>query len=107
MAEAIPAIVRITVQEFERYGAARHPAMLAYVQELEFYAALDGWYLGVLLMDRSDRDYSFAVLGPDPKGAKRWIGGGDSVKSIDEARRTLHALLERIASKGKNIHPQD
>lgn len=107
MAEQSSAVTRITVQEFERHGAARHPAMLSFVQELEFYAALDGWYLGVLLIDRSDRDYSFAVLGPDPKGAKRWIGGGDSVKSIDEAREKLRALLERISSKGKNIHPQD
>ena len=107
MAEANPTIVRITVQDFERHGAARHPAMLAFVQEIEFYAALDGWYLGVLLIDRSDRDYSFAVLGPDPKGAKRWIGGGDSVKSIDEARARLLKLLQSTAGRGKRIHEQD
>jgi len=107
MAEASPTFVKITVQEFERHGAARHPAMLAFVQELEFYAALDGWYLGVLLMDRSDRDFSFAVLGPDPNGAKRWIGGGDSVKSIDDARSRLTALLQSTASGGKRIHEQD
>lgn len=104
MAETIRAI---TLQEFERFGAARNPMMHMFVEELEFYAALDGWYLGVLLLDKSDRDYSFAVLGPDPKGAKRWIGGGDSVKSIDDARSRLTALLQRTASGGKRIHEQD
>jgi hypothetical protein len=101
------AFQRITCAEVERLGAARHPMMFMYVEELEFYAALDGWYLGVLLLDKSDRDYSFAVLGPDPKGAKRWIGGGDSVKSIDDARSRLTALLQRTASGGKRIHEQD
>lgn len=97
MAEQTPAITTIRTHEFDRLGAARHPAMLA----------LDGWYLGVLLRDRTDNDYSFAVLGPDPKGAKRWIGGGDSIKSIDDARGRLLTMLQSTASRGKRIHEQD
>ena len=104
MAETIQSI---TVREFEQFGAARHPAMLMFVEELEFYSALDGWYLGVLLRDRSDRDFSFAVLGPDPKGARRWIGGGDSIKSMEDARTRLHSLLASFAAKGKRVHEQD
>jgi hypothetical protein len=104
MAETIQ---KISVRDFERLGAARHPMMQMFVEELEHYSALDGWYLGVLLRDKSDNDYSFAVLGPDPAGAKRWIGGGDSVKLIEDARARLMTLLQKTADGGKRIHEQD
>lgn len=104
MAEAIQSI---SMRQFEQFGAARNPAMHMFVEELEFYSILDGWYLGVLLRDRSDHDFSYAVLGPDPKGARRWIGGGDSIASIDDARARLKALLTQFADKGKRIHEQD
>lgn len=100
-------VVRITVEPFERHGAQRHPVTLLFVDELEHYAALDGWYLGVLLRDKSDNDYSYAVLGPDPTGARRWIGGGDSVKSPDDARSRLMALLQATAGGGKRVHDQE
>ena len=100
-------IESITVHSFEQHGAARHPGALMHVEELELYAALDGWYLGVVCRDRHDNDYSFAVLGPDPVGAKRWIGGADSIKSIDEARTKLHEELGQFAAKGKRVHQQD
>ncbi len=103
----VSVIQSITVREFEQLGAARHPMMHQIVEELEFFSALDGWYLGALLRDRFDHDYSFAVLGPDPKGARRWIGGGDSVSSIDDARTKLKAMLENFAATGKRVYEQD
>lgn len=104
MAETIQTI---SLAAFEAHGASRHPMALQHIEEVEFYAAYDGWYLGVLNRCRYDNDYSFAVLGPDPKGAKRWIGGGDSIKSIDDARTKLLAMLTEFVEAGKQIHKQD
>jgi hypothetical protein len=100
-------IQQITVSDFERHGAARSPMMLMVVEELEFYSAHDGWYLGVLLRDRSDHDFAYAILGPDPKGSKRWIAGADSVKDQAAARASLLEKLRLIAAKGRLIHEQE
>lgn len=100
-------IRRITVEEFERCGAARHPIALELMEELEHYAVLDGWYLGALNRDRIDNDYTFVVLGPDPSGSKRWIGGRNSVDSIDEARTELLEFLAELAKTGPRVHPQE
>ena len=102
-----PAITQIDVDHFEEMGAERNPMALHHVEELEFFSVLGGWYLGVLIRDRYDNDYSFAVLGPDPNGAQRWIGGGDSIKSIDEARTQLFARLLVALEGGKQVHVQD
>jgi hypothetical protein len=100
-------IRRITVDEFERYGAARHPMVLELMEELEHYAVLDGWYLGALNRDRADNDFTFVLLGPDSSGAKRWIGGRVSVASIDDARAQLLKALIELAEEGPQVHPQE
>jgi len=100
-------VKKITVDEFEDHGAARSPIALHFVEELEFYSALDGWYLGVLLRDRSDDDFSFAVLGPDETGSKRWIAGGDSIKHESDARTSMLTKLRSVAAGGRQTHRQD
>ena len=104
MAETIR---RITVEAFEEFGAARHPMALQLMEELEFYEVLDGWYLGALIRDRSDGDHTYAILGPDERGAKRWIGGDMSIASADEARTRLLAALAKQAEGGRRVHRQD
>lgn len=100
-------ISQISARDFERYGAARHPMALQFVEELEFYAVLDGWYLGVLLRDRIDGDFSYAVLGPDPKGSKCWIGGESSVATREASRAALLLTLGEFAAKGRQTFEQD
>jgi hypothetical protein len=97
----------IAIRGFERFGAARHPAMAMFVEELEFYEVLDGWYLGVVTRLLMDNDFGFAVLGPDEKGSKRWIAGGDSISSRSSAREQLMSELARFARAGKQVHRQD
>jgi hypothetical protein len=97
----------MSLREFEQLGAARHPAMAMFVEELEFFGVLDGWYLGVVIRSRMDNEFGFAVLGPDENGSKRWIAGGDSIKTRDRARDALFVELERFARAGKRVHRQD
>jgi hypothetical protein len=104
MAETIR---RITREEFERHGAARHPMALMLMEELEFYEVLDGWYLGALIRDRTDGDFTYAILGPDERGARRWIGGDMSIEDMSEARTRLLAALSKQAEGGRQVHRQE
>lgn len=108
MAETIQVISQ---DEFERHGAARAPAMLllmgSFLREIEYFKALDGWYLGVLIHYREDDDYGYAVLGPDERGSKRWIGGQDSIPKQSDARMQLLEALAEFAAGGRRIHRQD
>lgn len=78
----------------------------AFVEDLGYFSALDGWYLGVLYRDRGDQAYSYAVLGPDGAGARRWIGGRSLLDSDADAHHQLVGDLEDFAIAGKRIFPR-
>jgi hypothetical protein len=91
-------IEQIDARAFEKYGAARHPMALQIVEEVEYYAVLEGWYLGVLLRDRADCEFSFAILGPDPSGSKRWVDGESSFRDVEAARGAIQRSLGEFAA---------
>lgn len=99
-------ITQITAEQFLAAVSARNPAAGVIYDELEFYSAADGWYLGVLIRDRTDGDFSYVVLAPDPAGSPRAIEFSDSIASVDAARRSLLAEMGRAAAGGIRAHEQ-
>ncbi len=99
-------ITQITAEQFLAAVSARNPAAGVIYDELEFYSAADGWYLGVLIRDRTDGDFSYVVLAPDPAGSPRAIEFSDSIPSVDAARRSLLAEMGRAAAGGIRAHEQ-
>lgn len=93
----------------ERYNAfiawTRLPPAHRMVEEQEFVSNTDETLIGVLLMDRTDRDFAWAVLGRDAKGRFRWIDGNVSLTRT-EARHGLYAAIKRYTDSGKTVFPQ-
>jgi len=61
----------------ERYNAfvgwTRSPIAPHMSKELEFFSDKDERLIGVILLDRSDRDFAYVTLGRDEKGRFRCI----------------------------------
>lgn len=93
----------------ERYNAfiawTRMPLAHRMVEEQEFFSNTDETLIGVLFIDRTDRDFAWAVLGRDAKGRFRWIDGIASLTRT-EARHGLFAAIKRHTDSGKTVFPQ-
>jgi hypothetical protein len=80
----------------ERYNAfvawTRSPIAAVAGEELQFFSTLDEHVIGVLIRDRTDRDYGYITLGRDGKGRYRCIGGEVSMSRND----ALHAMLKDL-----------
>jgi len=92
--------------EFDAFKPARHPAAIAIAVEKEWFADKQRIILGVLLLDRTDRDWTYVVLGRDELGTFRWIDGESSIKNHDQARERLMATIRRILESGQQVFPQ-
>lgn len=91
---------------FDALKPARHPATAAIAVEKEWFADRDKVILGALLLDRTDEDWGYIVLGRDELGIFRWIDGEISIRNRDQARRRLVTTMQRILESGQKVFPQ-
>jgi hypothetical protein len=96
----------INLAEFkERTGHAYQPVTAADIV-LEHWMERSGVLLGVIVINRIDADYGFAVLGRDQHGQFRAIEAAYS-RSIDGAREALYSTMREILASGASAFPQD
>lgn len=74
---------------------------------LEYWARTDGVLLGVVAIDRIDRDFGFVVLGRDEHGRFRGIEAVCSWPTQDKARDMLFDAMCEISATGATVFPQD
>lgn len=93
----------------ERYNAfvawTRSPIANAVGRELEFFSSHDESLLGVVVLDRTDRDYGFVTLGRDGKGRFRAIDVNVSMSRTD-ARHSLLQSIKRHVESGTKVFEQ-
>jgi len=93
----------------ERYNAfvawTRSPIAVLAGEELEFFSTLDEQVIGVLILDRTDRDYGYVSLGRDGKGRYRCIGSEMGMGRNDAQRAMLKELKSHFES-GAKVFPQ-
>jgi len=93
----------------ERYNAfvswTRSPIASYVGEELELFASLDEHVIGVLIKDKTDRDFGFVTLGRDEKRRYRCIDLEMSLTKMD-ARNKMFANIKKHAGTGKTIFPQ-
>jgi len=89
--------------EFNSQKPARHPATTTLAVEKEWFADRDRIILGALLLDRTDDDWVYVVLGRDEMGTFRWIDGESSIQGRDRARQRLLATMRRILKSGRKV----
>jgi hypothetical protein len=93
----------------ERYNAfiawTRSPAASVIGKELELFSTVDEQIIGVLFLDRTDRDFGYVVLGRDEKGRFRCVDV-DTSMSRGDARHALLKALKKGFDSGVKVFPQ-
>jgi len=98
---------RITLNKFEILaGMTRRPTLMFMATEIEHYSDGDENYLGVILIDTTDQDFSAIVLARDEFGKFCCMDLTTSMESIEEARVWLAGAMRWNSGSGKAIHPQ-
>ena len=99
-------IVQMTPERYNAYIAwTRSPVAGAVGKELEFFSDKAETLIGVLIMDRTDRDFGFVMLGRDDKKRFRCIDMNVSMKKT-EARHALFASFRKHIESGNYSGPR-
>lgn len=99
-------VVQMTKERYNAFVAwIRSPAANNIAEELEFFSNTSETLIGVLIKDRSDRDYGYAVLGRDTKSRFRGIDVSVSMTKT-EARHALLASLKKFTESMHKVFPQ-
>jgi hypothetical protein len=92
--------------EFDAYDPVRAENIDEIVEETEWFADDDGVVIGVIALDRTDQDWLIAVLGRDTHGDFRAIDVESCIRTINEARSQLLAMMEKVLATGVRTFPQ-
>lgn len=104
-AQQLP-IESLLKHEFDALRPARHVTTPTVAVEKEWFADRQRILLGSLLLDRTDEDWVYVVLGRDQLGTFRWIDGEVSIEDRDEARERLLAKMLKTLESGQRVFPQ-
>lgn len=99
-------VQKLNEKEFDAFKPLRGSLAALVGDEKEWYADRRGNVIGVIILDRIDKDWSYVVLGRDQHGKFRTINAEVSFESQQEARDRLLAELRRTSRTGKKTFRQ-
>ncbi len=100
------AIKTITKQQFDAFGPARSPMVTSIATEKLWFSDDDANIIGTVMLDHSDKDWNYVILGRDENGDFRWIEGDSSFPSQEDGERELKAAMSKIEAAGDTVFPQ-
>ena len=100
------AIKSLTQSQFDAFNPQRAPGVEAIATEKSWFADDAGNVIGTILLDRSDNDWNYVILGRDESGAFRWIEGDSSFQTQELAQEKLIAAMTKLESSGEPVFPQ-
>ncbi len=100
------AMKTITKERFDALCRVKHPTAACLLSEVEWFSDDEERVLGLVILDNTDQDWSWIVLGRDEAGLFRAIDMDSSISTQEEARRLLsHKLIEH-SKTGECVFPQ-
>jgi hypothetical protein len=106
MTETSNRLCPIGLGEFNARTHNVYGSINPYSLAIEHWTDQKGVLLGVIVLDRVDRDYAFVVLGRDEKQRFRAIDLDNGFPLVDEARDGLHECMTGILERGATTFPQ-
>ena len=101
-------IKRISSNKFDILaGLTRKPAVKFIATEIEHYSDGNETYLGTILIDHTDMDFSAIVLARDEYGKFVCIEVKTSMQSNMDARQWLFGIMKWHSGSGITFHPQN
>src|SRR5713101_7782465 len=101
-----PSILPISRARFEALSYAKHPYAEITGQEVEWYRDKAENVLGAVVLDRTDQDWSWVVLGRDEGGLFRAVDFNVSVPTRAHARKILKDHMREHSQTGASTFPQ-
>jgi hypothetical protein len=100
-------IKAISKSLFDSYVvASRHPNIIFFAEELQWFANFNETILGVILADKIDNDFSSIMMGRDEIGRFRAFNLQTSFIKIEDAIDWLKNTMKWYTNLGKTIFPQ-
>ena len=97
----------ISLAEFNDRTEHAYAPLTAFTIAHEHWVDRKGVLLGVVTLDRLDRDWGYVVLGRDERGRFRAIDAACSLPSLKKARDALQGSMREISESGATLFPQD
>ncbi len=99
-------VAPISAERYNAYVAwTRSPIIASIGDEVEFYANSAETLIGVLILDLTDRDYGYVILGRDEKGRFRAVDVKASMTRAT-ARKELFSSIASLGGNGETVFPQ-
>jgi hypothetical protein len=99
-------IQKINKQRFDALTYAKHPHAEMIGREVEWYSDSAENVLGAVVLDLTDNDWSWVVLGRDEAALFRAIDFAVSIPSVAKARKILRERMLKHTKTGKSTFPQ-
>ena len=96
----------ISQARFDALCFSRRPGTKYYGEEREWYADENENVLGVVILDRTDEDWLYVVLGRDELARFRAIDQEINFRTDVEARIAAHKKMDEYSLAGETIFPQ-
>jgi hypothetical protein len=96
----------ITKARFDALCRVKLPSTDFVVNEVEWFSDDEERVLGIVVLDNTDQDWSWMVLGRDEAGLFRAIDFKVSIPTREEARNLLIAKLDAHSATGQTVFPQ-
>lgn len=100
------AIKKISKTEFDAFGPTRLAGIETIVEEKAWFQDDAGNLLGLVALDKMDKDWSFGLLGRDEQGRFRMFNSRVSLDSQEHAEELCRAVLEKVERSGQMQFPQ-
>lgn len=95
------ALIEISEENFKQYNVKRSPTLLGITSEFRWFSDDEEKILGILLIDKIDKDWSYVILAQEEDGEYRFSDGEVSIISEAHAAESLIKKMQKIRKIGK------
>lgn len=99
-------LLRVSREMFDRFGFPRPPTTLPWLEASEYYMDRRGRVFGMLVLDHSDEDWSWVVLGRDTDGVFKAVEFDTSHADSGSALKAMTEAMERLLASDQTVFPQ-
>lgn len=97
---------RITKKQFDAFCYSRQPLIRIISEEVAWFEVLNRKLLAVIILDKTDQDFGFVILGRDARRIFRALDVRSSYETVAAAEDALKEHIKKFIDDGQDIYPQ-
>lgn len=97
---------RINKHQFDEFNPPRSEVIQPLTEEIAWFADSGNIVAGTVLLDKTDKDWSYVVLGRDERGDFRCIDMKVSLPIQADAERELQGKMQEYERSGQTVFPR-